>query len=609
MKIRTKLLMLLVLGAVVPLALSHFFSVRMTVGAMRKLVSRSMVASAELAAGRVQERVHSALRELSNAAESVPFESFSGDELARALEIPYRQISAATAVALLDERGDALAPPFRLAGDEARLLERESVTAADLERFASHVPLELALSANVALGPVYRSASGRPRMVAATAFPALGREQRWVLAVELALDELCEMIAALEQPGRQRAALVDIRGKRACLAAESEEGRGAFGGADLPKLETGVAVRRARADGKPVLDAVVEIPVTAWRLALERPEELVMEPIDRTLTWTALWAGVALLIAIAGGVVLARGLTGPIAELERAARRVADGEYDQDLEVRGRDEVGKLSAAFNKMTAEIRAWNAELIERVEDRTRALREAQDQVVQGQKLAAIGELGAGVAHEINNPLTGVIGTAQLLRPELEQGSDQEEMCRAIIADARRVAEVVDGLLRYSQTRVDAEMQSVDAAEILDGAAEGFAARIEERGVEVAKSFEGDCRINAVASELELACRHLIDNALRAMPAGGRMRLEIHRVEGGAIELSVVDDGVGMDDETRERARDAFFTSEPPGSGHQGVGLALVQRVVAEHEGRLVLESAPGEGTRVSMYFPGATTISKS
>jgi signal transduction histidine kinase len=260
------------------------------------------------------------------------------------------------------------------------------------------------------------------------------------------------------------------------------------------------------------------------------------------------------------------------------------------------------------MTAEIRAWNSELKSRVEVRTRELKEAQVQVLQSQKLAAVGELGAGVAHEINNPLTGVLGLAQLARAETAPGSELAATLDEIIANARRVAEVVDALLRFTQTQVSPDMRPVEPRKILEQVVSMYANRLVERGIRTEWRVEPDCVLQAVEGDLRVALGHIVDNAVRAMPKGGRLGFEVARVEGGAVRIAVSDDGVGMTEEVRLRAADPFFSTEPPGSACRGLGLWIASSVAEDHGGRIVLESAVGRGTTATLYLPGKVRLSK-
>jgi signal transduction histidine kinase len=608
MKIRTKLLLLLALGTLVPLLLSHFFSGRMVASSMTGLIRDGLSRTTSQVAGRTDDQIQWIVRELAMVVEAIPFESFPPEDLPRALEIPYRQLSYATVVALLDENGRALAPPFSLSGKEAEALGREPVNEDDLARLAEHVPLKLALSATVAFGPVYSSAvSGTPRMVAATAFPVSGGEQRWVLAVEITLVDICKLIDELDIPGQQRSALMDLRGHPVC--GNAEEMRAPLADADrIRAMAPGEVAEHSGPDGVGYHGAVAEVGVTGWRLLLEQPQDLALAPVVRALQWTAVWVAVALLIAAFGGIVLARGLTRPLSELEEASTRIAGGDYDRVLEVRSKDEVGRLAEGFNRMTAEIRAWNAELTARVEERTKALREAQEQILQTQKLAAIGELGAGVAHEINNPLTGVIGTAQLMQLDAEPGSEAAESVETIISNAQRVAEVVDALLKISQSQVSPDMKPIDPALVLERAVALFAGRLEEAGIQVQRDVEQGTTIHAVDTDVQLAFHNLVENAFKALSGGGTIKLEVAKVEGGAVRVAVSDDGPGMPEDVRERVFDPFYTTAAPGSGSKGLGLTLVQRVATEHQARIVLDSSESEGTTVTLYFPGVAKLSK-
>jgi signal transduction histidine kinase len=579
MRIRTKILLLVILGAVVPLLISHLLAGRMIAGSMRQLITDGLAAQAAQIAGRIDERLAGTARQLELATEAVPFESFAPEDLGRALQIPYRQLADATVVVLLSGQGRALAPPYHPDERTARLLGREPVADGDLERLSAHLPLGAARQGGTALGAVYRSGSGEPRLAVAAGFPVAGGQEAWVLAAELDLAGACELVAAVSGAG-----LADGEGRPVCAAP-----------ADVEDAE--------------LIEVTAEVPSAGWRLSVRHPASSVLAPLWRATTWSAVWAAVALLIAVIGGGILARGITAPLSELERAAERVAGGDYDHRVAVRGRDEAGRLAAAWNAMTAEIRAWNAELNARVEARTRELREAQEQIVQSRKLAAVGELGAGVAHEINNPLTAVLGLAQLAQAEAEPGGELHATLGDIVANAHRVAEVVEVLLRFSQSQAGTARERVEPAGILDAVAGLFSGRLEERRVQVERDFAPGCEILGSTRDLEVAFVQLLDNAVRAMPGGGTLRLEVARVEGGAVRVTVADTGGGMTAGIRERALDPFFTTEPPGSGSRGVGLTVVQRVVDEHGGRIVLDSAPGEGTAARLYFPGVAKLSKA
>ncbi|MCK9461831.1 MAG: HAMP domain-containing histidine kinase [Proteobacteria bacterium] len=607
MKIRTKILLLLILGVLVPLLLSHHFIAKQTKATMARLVEQDLAGEATRIAGSVGARLSWAAEALRLVVRSVPFESFTREEVKSALALPYRQLSDATLVALLDESGRAVAEPYRPGDEEAALLGRAPVSDRDVEVFSRNVPHGLALTAQIAFGPAYRSDEGEPRMVAAASFPVAGGSKRWVLAVELSMLGVCETVVRPGDETGKTCLLVDARGYSICSPKE-EEWRPLSDAAAFLGIEAKSVAKRSAAAGTQ-LRAADEVAVTGWRVVVQQSEEAVMEPVTRSTRWILMWTGIVLVIAVVGGVFLSRGLTGPLAELEQASQKLAAGAYEHVLPVRSEDEVGNLARSFNRMTAEIRAWNAELKSRVEARTRELKEAQLQVLRSQKLAAVGELGAGVAHEINNPLTGVLGLAQLARAEAEPGSELAATLDQIAANARRVAEVVDVLLRFSQTQVSPDMSPVEPRRVLEQTIAMYANRLVERGIRVEWRVEPDCTVPAVEGDLRIAFGHLVDNAVRAMPRGGHLGLSVGRVEGGAVRIAVSDDGIGMSEETLLRAADPFFTTEPPGSGSRGLGLWIASSVAEEHGGRIVMESAVGRGTTATMYFPGKVRISKA
>ncbi len=609
MKIRTKILGLFTLGAVVPLLVSHFFAVSMASSALRGSIAGSVVDATTLMAGQISQRLERLVIDLENTVLSMPFSKLDRSNLHPALEVPYRQLPEVTIVALLDESGRAVTPPYVKSAQEARALGRESVSQRDLDLFSENVPLRLALSAEAAFGPVYFSSKGKPRIVAAKSFQAREKGKRWVFAVELSLASTCELVSRYEEEGVKSARLFDARGTVFCVEAKDA----ASTLVDPRTLENLVASRRigtyTHPSGSAVLAAAAPIGVTNWSLLFEHSEEIALKPVKTSLYWTALWVGVALAIAVVGGFLLARGLTRPIESLEVAAQSISHGKYGALIEVGSRDELGRLAEAFNHMSREIQSWNRELTARVQERTEELREAHEQILKTQKLAAVGELGSGVAHEINNPLTGVIGTAQLLEATVEPGSEVARGLGDIVSGAKRVAEVVDSLLRLSQSQVSAQMHMIDLCEVIPSVLAMFEARFQEHGVVVKTSIDRECRIYAIENDLRLVLNQLIENALRAMAGGGRLLVEAERVDGGAVKLRVRDTGAGMPSEVRQRAFDPFFTTNAPGSGARGLGLPMVQRIVDEHDGRIVLESEVDRGTIVKIYLPGVARLSRA
>src|SRR6185369_1786753 len=190
----------------------------------------------------------------------------------------------------------------------------------------------------------------------------------------------------------------------------------------------------------------------------------------------------ALVAAVVGGA-LARTLSGRVGVLADGARQIAQGKLETHLEVQTSDELGELAKAFNAMatsldaarteilrqTDEIMAWNETLEKRVDEKTKELREAQDLLLRSRSLAAIGSLGAGVAHEINNPLAGILGLSQLLLADLPEVHPARPMLQDLEEQAVRIQSIVGNLLRLSHRQAGEDFRPVDLARIIDDALE--------------------------------------------------------------------------------------------------------------------------------------------
>jgi signal transduction histidine kinase len=230
---------------------------------------------------------------------------------------------------------------------------------------------------------------------------------------------------------------------------------------------------------------------------------------------------------------------------------------------------------------------------------ALRASDEQLWQARQMEAVGRLAGGVAHDLNNYLTAIVGYAEFVREKLppEERADADEL----LAATDRVGELVRRLLTFSRPRDLPDAGGVDGGEVLRGI-EGIVRALAGDGVQVEIEVAPGLRPVAVErDQLERVVVNLAVNARDAMPRGGTLSLGV-RPEDGGLRLEVADTGVGMDEATRARALEPFFTTK--GSRGTGLGLATVYGIVNRHGGRLQLESAPGAGTRAVVWLPGAS-----
>ena len=343
---------------------------------------------------------------------------------------------------------------------------------------------------------------------------------------------------------------------------------------------------------------------------IAQPAAAAFRAAHRVRLYTLFWAAVSALLIAGLGFFLSRGLSEPIQKLSQAARALTEGRYDTRADVDTRDEVGEFAAAFNHMALEvkkrddeIRAWNTELKQRVDERTAELKAAQDQILRTRRLAALGSLGAGVAHELNNPLTAVTGLLAVLRKELGQDSAHATTIQQIQEQARRVTKIVADLRQFADQERTVLGKRFCLKGPVESALELYSEQIEQRKIRVSTDM-GDRVPDAQGDPVQIqqVVAHLVQNAVQAMPSGGDLRIALSEVAGDALKLTVTDSGRGIPAEMRERIFDPFFSTKDQAAG-VGLGLSISHSIVEAHHGRILVESAPGKGATFTVLLPAA------
>lgn len=326
-------------------------------------------------------------------------------------------------------------------------------------------------------------------------------------------------------------------------------------------------------------------------------------------------AGAVVLVSLVSVLFVWLVLHKPIRELTRGTQRVAQGQLDFRLPVHSNDEIGTLAASFNKMTAdlsearaELTAWAHTLEERVTVKTRELQRAHEAVLQSEKLASIGKLAAVVAHEINNPLAGILTYTKLLRKWLERGEWDEarlgEVRRSlelIEAESRRCGEIVKNLLTFARA-APMNLERADLNAVVDRVVLLVRHQVELASIQL--QIELDPRLPTVRcdpSAVEQVILALVMNAIDAMPHGGNLWLRsILKTETNQVQLQVKDDGVGIPPEVLAHLFEPFFTTKERGRG-VGLGLAISRSIVEQHGGQIEVESELGKGTAFLVTLP--------
>jgi signal transduction histidine kinase len=342
--------------------------------------------------------------------------------------------------------------------------------------------------------------------------------------------------------------------------------------------------------------------------------------------------GAGFLAAMALAAWMARGIiTRPVHAILDATERWQAGDTGARLPIHaGRSEFGRIAAAVNALLdavangqatlrATLEGANAELERRVAERTRQfeaeVREreaAQAQLQQAQKMEVIGQLTGGIAHDFNNLLTAIVGNLELAAGRSRDRPEVARLLAGAMRSADRGAALTQRMLAFGR-RQYLSIQPVALRALLDGMAE-LIARTIGPAIEVRIDAPADLwPARADPNQVELVVLNLVVNARDAMPEGGRIVIaaaaetvpDTHPAglePGDYVRLSVSDTGEGMDPATMARAFEPFFTTKPVGRG-SGLGLSMVQGVVAQSGGTVVLRSAPGAGTAVTVWLPRA------
>jgi len=304
----------------------------------------------------------------------------------------------------------------------------------------------------------------------------------------------------------------------------------------------------------------------------------------------------------------------PVAALVQATRRVARDQLELEIPVTWSGELGILAASFNDMTRTLRTAKADLatlmhdLERqVDERTAALREAQDRLVRTEKLSSLGKLSASIAHEINNPLAGILTFAKLIIRTLEQGTPDEATRQSLVKhlllvqrETERCSAIVRNLLDFARERPLA-VKDVNVDQVVDEALQLLANQIQIQGVTLEKRLGQAPIVEGDFGQLRQACVNVIMNACEAMGRGGKLAIESREVveEGKRFaELAFQDSGPGIPPDVLPRIFDPFFTTKERGTG---LGLSVVYGIVERHGGKIELRSEAGQGTRIAIRLP--------
>ena len=426
----------------------------------------------------------------------------------------------------------------------------------------------------------------------------------------------------------------------AAMANLKGEARGGGGGASIPTRVTGL-------DGRTVLSSHAVVPRLGWIVFVELPVREVLAPVFTSLYQTLALLALGILLAVVLGALLAARLLVPIKLLQAGAQRLGEGDLAQRIPVTSGDEIGTLARRFNDMAGKIQEAQETLEAKVDGRTRQLtasleelRAAQDRLVQTEKLASLGQLTAGIAHEIKNPLNFVNNFAELsseLVDELNEtlapsAAALPEETRRDVADitgllkdnlgrvvqhGKRADSIVRNMLLHARHGVE-ERREVDLNALVDEALNlaYHGARAEKAGFNITLKRDYDPaagKVSLFPQEFTRVLLNLIGNGFHAASkrlaqeqAGGDPAFEptlivTTRTRGERVRIKIRDNGTGIPDDVRARIFEPFFTTKPAGEG-TGLGLSISHDIIVkQHGGKIDVMSKPGEFTEFFITVP--------
>ncbi len=626
MKLLSKLTLLAIGVSVLPLAIAGYSSLHIGQNALRGALEENELTLAKQVAGYAESHIDNLISILRVDARIFDLTRSTGDDapsaqgLLKFLQLVYHQSDDFCAVAMFDEHGTLIGQPAYLEKPDRydAFKGHEPMRPTDVEGVGLMAPLGAALSTGQGMGPIFLGGPMRlPHVVLAVAFdPKLGGGRR-ILAAEVSLKRLANYVARLAA-GDTDVALTD--GRARLIAAASRGGVGTLATIKLPggregEPPVGPLVAEYLRDGRRLIGAYAPVPRLGLGALVDKTVDAALLPVNR-ITWaTLLWIGVAGLIGFIAARLLARRLSDRVAVVAGGALQIAEGKLEARIPVSSTDELGALADTFNRMAAgleaarrkitqqtdEIVAWNQTLEKRVEEKTGELRQAQDLLFRSRSLSALGELGAGVAHEINNPLTGALGIVQLLLADLPASHPARPLLQDLETEALRIRKIVQNMLRLAQRQSGHDTAPVDLTRTLDDALELCSpSDLASGGIRVVRQYAPVPPVRGSATQLQESFIQIIQNARSAMKRGGTLTLETLRVEDTLVRVKISDTGSGIAAEHLPRIFDPFFTTKGDRSG-TGLGLSFVHRTVEDHGGTIKVESSLGGGTTFVVTFP--------
>lgn len=359
--------------------------------------------------------------------------------------------------------------------------------------------------------------------------------------------------------------------------------------------------------GERMIGAYEQIPDISWGVLVFQPEEIAYREIRKVETTSLFFVIIGIIIASSAGIFFSKNIEKSINSIIRGTEEIRRGNLNFEIKTDSEDEIGHLAREFNMMTAE------------------LKESQDHLIASEKLAALGTMAAGMAHEIKNPLVALRTFTQLLPLKWEDKEFRDKFASVIPPEIDKINKIAENLLKFGRPSKP-EFKPINIETVLDEVLDLVENQIKKNNIRVSTKFVKTQMVNGDPSQLSQAFLNIIMNAIQAMNDGGELIIKTdvgHVIQLGKITKSgfipnskievkdpgrklpvvfveITDSGPGISEENMKNMFDPFFTTKESGTG---MGLPITLRIIEDHKGSIKLRSQLGKGTTFIIMLPPA------
>lgn len=336
-------------------------------------------------------------------------------------------------------------------------------------------------------------------------------------------------------------------------------------------------------------------PTTTWILMIDADSKTVFAPIENMRKSIWLLLGVLLVASVLISVWASWRLSRPVYELANVITRYADGDHRVRYEDTRQDEIGIAGKAFNYLTAGL-----EKAENERDK------AEQLARQSERLASVGQLAAGIGHEINNPLMNIMSLASLVEDAVKGNPELTSDIKLLQKEGQRCAQIVQGILSFARENKP-DFKEFNMSQLIEETLNLLQHRIETAEITVVSELEHDLYMTGDPNQLQQVLVNIILNAVQASNSGGVIHVKSYR-EGRNVAVEILDTGAGIKNEDLNKVFDPFFTTKSEGEG-TGLGLSVSYGIVKHHGGTLRLENNRNSGLRVVILLPSKSQSTNS